>query len=626
MKKTLFILGLLLSFAFLYAQNSDLVRTKVDNQPTIEMLSISAQAKIVSNLSRAPQGMVNVTLTAGDVWGDGTGYQMLIGPTSLWGTTIPTEGALHGNCNPPATLYDAFTYKIPTNANPVCITNNIVINNSITIQIEAGTYAYCIVNPTPGDRFWIAGGDNGRKASYTFEAGKKYTFTAFLQGQNDRVSILVENDIDCAPATNLVVNYTTDCEAQLTWTASADAISYNVYRDGAVIANVTGTSYTDADFASYIGQVWGVSAVCEEGETAPVSVTKGACNTCRPATNLEVTFINGCDAVELTWAPPAKGRNDLLWDNTDIDLTPAGDGLISSYWSNTNNWVFTADDFDADGPWVIETVYAAGFANSPSVVPTKMAIVIYANEGGRPGAEIYRNNAIPVTPDDITEIILPTPFELPGEGKYWIAIAGAYDNHTPLASYRWNIYTGTRGIGANAHLHDPGNLFGSGTNWLSVPGLLPNMRSMWFAIVGESNLSPRQYNVYRNGTLITTTEETSYIDNADLDPHATYTWQVKVICSSGESTPVSKAKSCLSIKENTKGFSIVPNPATNNITISAGNNFHTIELVNFLGQTVLSQSNTGNTVTLDVSNLTNGVYFARIISDNGATVKKFVKQ
>lgn len=74
------------------------------------------------------------------------------------------------------------------------------------------------------------------------------------------------------------------------------------------------------------------------------------------------------------------------------------------------------------------------------------------------------------------------------------------------------------------------------------------------------------------------------------------------------------------------GFSILPNPATSNITISAGSNFHTVELVNFLGQTVSSQSNTGNTASLDVSSLTNGVYFVRITSNEGTDVKKFVKQ
>jgi hypothetical protein len=73
-------------------------------------------------------------------------------------------------------------------------------------------------------------------------------------------------------------------------------------------------------------------------------------------------------------------------------------------------------------------------------------------------------------------------------------------------------------------------------------------------------------------------------------------------------------------------FSIVPNPATNNIAITAKSDFSKVEIVNFLGQTVLSQSNDSKESRVDVSNLTNGIYFVRITSDNGTSVQKFVKQ
>lgn len=45
---------------------------------------------------------------------------------------------------------------------------------------------------------------------------------------------------------NLRATATNGTTVSLTWTASADAASYKVYRDNAFVANVTGTSYTDA--------------------------------------------------------------------------------------------------------------------------------------------------------------------------------------------------------------------------------------------------------------------------------------------------------------------------------------------------------------------------------------------
>jgi len=143
-----------------------------------------------------------ITFAAGNVWGDGTGYQMLISnnPAS-WSTAagplttgqIPTTGPLAA-CGRPANYYDTyFDIRIPANADPACNTQNIVVNNSITIEIPAGIYNYAIVNPTPTGQanLWIAGGANGRRQNYVFEEGKNYHFLAQMCGENDCIVITV---------------------------------------------------------------------------------------------------------------------------------------------------------------------------------------------------------------------------------------------------------------------------------------------------------------------------------------------------------------------------------------------------------------------------------------------------
>lgn len=142
-----------------------------------------------------PTGDVIVKLTVGDVWGDGTGYQMLLDDThSLYGTTIPTSGALSMNCSGNEGIYSQFSHKIPTNADGNCSTSNIVLNNSIEITIPAGTYDWCITNPTPGDRIWIAaanGNVGGRYDDYVFEGGHTYEFTVSMYGSNDGVDVTI---------------------------------------------------------------------------------------------------------------------------------------------------------------------------------------------------------------------------------------------------------------------------------------------------------------------------------------------------------------------------------------------------------------------------------------------------
>ena len=134
-----------------------------------------------------------ISLTVGDVWGDGSGYQMLLdADATAFGNEIPAEGPLTQGGDAPAGLYDAFEYKIPVNADGSTTTSNIVINNTITIEVPAGTYDWCITNPTPGDRIWIAsaqGNIGGRADDYEFEAGYTYNFTVYLLGQNDATDV-----------------------------------------------------------------------------------------------------------------------------------------------------------------------------------------------------------------------------------------------------------------------------------------------------------------------------------------------------------------------------------------------------------------------------------------------------
>jgi len=134
-----------------------------------------------------------ITFTADDVWQDGTGYQMLLdADATAYGTIIPVSGGLTSNGSASAAVYAEFEYKIPENADGATTTTNVLIAQSVSILVPAGTYDYCITNPTPGDRIWIAGGDYGRQDDYVFEAGKTYEFHVQSNGDGgDEVVVTV---------------------------------------------------------------------------------------------------------------------------------------------------------------------------------------------------------------------------------------------------------------------------------------------------------------------------------------------------------------------------------------------------------------------------------------------------
>lgn len=121
-----------------------------------------------------------------DVWGDGTGYQMLLDPDNkAFGTLFFENHQLANDNGNYSAAYNGFTYKIPADADGYLNTTHFVSKNSVTITIPAGTYDCCIANPTPGDRVYIV--SNGMYDDFVFEPGKHYTFTVRLNEYNDEV-------------------------------------------------------------------------------------------------------------------------------------------------------------------------------------------------------------------------------------------------------------------------------------------------------------------------------------------------------------------------------------------------------------------------------------------------------
>ena len=143
----------------------------------------------------ATENTAKVTLTAGDVWEDHSGYQMLLDQhANTFGRIIPYKGSLTDPGSASAEDYAEFEYKIPEYADGELTTKHIVFNGSATIDIPAGTYDWCITNPSPAlEMIFIAsahGNVGGRKDNYVFEAGKHYEFTVSLDGDYDRVDVI----------------------------------------------------------------------------------------------------------------------------------------------------------------------------------------------------------------------------------------------------------------------------------------------------------------------------------------------------------------------------------------------------------------------------------------------------
>ena len=207
------------------------------------------------------RGNVTVILTTDDVWSDGSGYQMLLdADATAYGSIIPETGPLTSSGDASAATYAEFEYKIPTNADGSLSTTNIVLNTSVSIEIPAGTYDWCITNPTPGDRMWIASGNGtigGRADDYTFQEGLIYEFHVYFGGQNDATDLTITDPnvpIITATPSPLVGGYIT------IETSTRDEQTYSFEGD------TEGWTTIDADGDGYD---WALGSILMSGYTIP---------------------------------------------------------------------------------------------------------------------------------------------------------------------------------------------------------------------------------------------------------------------------------------------------------------------------------------------------------------------
>ena len=172
-----------------------------------------------------PEGYAAVTLEAHQVWGenDNSGYQMLLDADA---TAYGVEFEEVGGSGTFTGDYDNFEYKIPENADNDLETQNIVYDGEVTILIPAGVYDYVIVNPTPGDRLWIAaqnGSAGGRGDNFEFKSRCSYRFLVTLNSSgNDNTDVEIDDPTAPTVPENLdVVPAATS--ADVTWEDDHDA-------------------------------------------------------------------------------------------------------------------------------------------------------------------------------------------------------------------------------------------------------------------------------------------------------------------------------------------------------------------------------------------------------------------
>jgi hypothetical protein len=88
-----------------------------------------------------------------------------------------------------------------------------------------------------------------------------------------------------------------------------------------------------------------------------------------------------------------------------------------------------------------------------------------------------------------------------------------------------------------------------------------------------------------------------------------------------------KFSNSLLVNKSANNISIYPNPVNNNLTVAGLAGKSTIKITNTMGQKVLEQNTSANSLNLDVTGLKSGTYILSITDDaDRVAIKKFIKE
>ena len=210
------------------------------------------------------------------------------------------------------------------------------------------------------------------------------------------------------------------------------------------------------------------------------------------------------------------------------------------------------------------------------------------------------------------------------DGSVWESMATQYG-----LNYNWNLRGYVETIdGATAALQPVKDETVYGNNTALAAGNYPALPTASPSVEETSNSRELVvYNIYRDGEMIATTTETTYLDNDDiLEFYETYCYIVVAVyedCEApGELVCIIPEKTN---NVNDNNVNVYPNPSNSVVNIEVSSNISQVVIYNYVGQVVLENNvNGAQTLKVDVRNYEAGAYLVKFITKEGESIIKKV--
>jgi M6 family metalloprotease-like protein len=250
------------------------------------------------------------------------------------------------------------------------------------------------------------------------------------------ISFKYGSTAQCEPPTNLVAAVDGK-NVILTWDAAANAVSYNVYRNGNLVGNTTSTSFTDSNLPY---GVYHYTVRSVDSNDLNSTSSNEATASIQPIPSMLTVSIDDDDAVltwtEPDWDYPSTPLATLTYGSQSLSSSVGyGDGTTKIYWGHK----YPAEDISIyDG----KLLYAVSFyANATG----NYKVFIY--EGSETDTYHHPVNQVAEQSATITvigwsDVLLSTPHTIDGTEDLWVFI---YDDNAYGFPASYCPYNGENG-------------------------------------------------------------------------------------------------------------------------------------------------------------------------------------